>query len=244
LDEIIVICPSNKLCQQAADAFRTRGLPAAVREAEYRMTQVTSFVEGCATWAVLGRELSNYRLSGLLGQWRAILGPRWDRQADVSLTTLLLGYADKADEPARLLLKALLDLGLRSALTHPALADEATQMTRMQQALTTGDLQGLTTLGLTERARKADRVEVTTMTSSKGLEFDVVLILGVDEKRVPDFRSEGDPEKLLEDKRKFYVSITRARDEVKIFYSGFVEWASGKRSYAGPSRFLKQIGLA
>jgi ATP-dependent DNA helicase UvrD/PcrA len=82
-----------------------RGLPAAVREAEYRMTQVTSFVEGCATWAVLGRELSNYRLSGLLGQWRAILGPRWDRQADVSLTTLLLGYADKADEPARLLLK-------------------------------------------------------------------------------------------------------------------------------------------
>ena len=40
-------------------------------------------------------------------------------------------------------------------------------------------------LGLAERTRKAGRVEATTMTSSKGLEFDVVLILGVDEKRVP-----------------------------------------------------------
>jgi superfamily I DNA/RNA helicase len=90
---------------------------------------------------------------------------------------------------------------------------------------------------------QADRIEVTTMTSSKGLEFDVVLILGLDEKRVPDFRSETDPEKLQEDRRKFYVSVTRARDEVRIFYSGFVEWASGRQSNAGPSRFLREIGL-
>jgi DNA helicase-2/ATP-dependent DNA helicase PcrA len=243
LDEIVVICPSNDLCQQAADAFRRAGLPTSVRGAEYRLTQVTSFAEGCAAWAVLGRELSNYRLGALLGQWRALLGTRWERQADASLTAWLLGYADKGSEPAHLFSEALLDLGLKRALAHPALAEDAIQMDRMQQALATGQLRNLTALGLAERARRADRVEVTTMTSSKGLEFDMVLILGVDEKRVPDFRSENDPEKLQEDRRKFYVSVTRARDEVSIFYSGFVEWASGNRSVAGPSRFLKEMGL-
>lgn len=243
LDEIVVICPTNDQCRQAADALRRRGLPASVRGSEYRLTQATSFVEGCAAWAVLGREVSNYRLGMLLGQWRSILGSSWERRADAALTAQLLSYVDEGSDPAHRLVTDLLDLGLKRALTHPALADDTVQMTRMQQALRTGRLKDLTIFGLAERARKADRIEVTTMTSSKGLEFDVVLILGMDEKRVPDFRSQSDPEKLQEDRRKFYVSVTRARDEVKIFYSGFVEWASGRRSYDGPSRFLKEIGL-
>lgn len=40
------------------------------------------------------------------------------------------------------------------------------------------------------------------MTSSKGLEFDVVLIMGVDEKWIPDFRSFNDQALLNEDRRK------------------------------------------
>ena len=80
------------------------------------------------------------------------------------------------------------------------------------------------------------------MTSSKGLEFDVVLILGMDENAVPHFGSKNDPEQLQEERRKFYVSITRARDEVKIFYSGFTVWPSGDPNFGGPSRFLSEIG--
>lgn len=81
------------------------------------------------------------------------------------------------------------------------------------------------------------------MTSGKGLEFDVVLILGADEKRIPHFRSFNDPAKLNEDRRKFYVSVTRARHEVRIFYPRFVEWSNGRPNPAGPSRFLEEIGL-
>ena len=81
------------------------------------------------------------------------------------------------------------------------------------------------------------------MTSSKGLEFDLVLILGMDENAVPHFASRNDPEQLKEERRKFYVSMTRARDEVEIFYSGFTVWPSGDRNSAGPSRFLRETGL-
>ena len=120
--------------------LRSLGLPASVRGAEYRFTQATTLVEGCAAWAVHAHEVSGYRLATLLGQWRSILGARWERQTDITLTTLLLGYADKGTVPAHQLLKSLLDLGLERALTHPALADDAGEIARMQQALTAGPL--------------------------------------------------------------------------------------------------------
>jgi DNA helicase-2/ATP-dependent DNA helicase PcrA len=243
LHEIVAICPTNDQCQQLAGVLRSLGLPASVRGAEYRFTQATTFVEGCAAWAVHAHEVSGYRLATLLGQWRSILGARWERQADTPLTTLLLGYADKGTVPAHQLLKSLLDLGLERALAHPALADDAGEITRMQQALNAGPLSQLTVLGLADRARRADRVEVTTMTSSKGLEFDVVLIVGMEDNAVPHFGARNDPEQLQEERRKFYVSITRAREEVRIYYSGFTLWPSGDRNNCGPSRFLRQIGM-
>jgi DNA helicase-2/ATP-dependent DNA helicase PcrA len=81
------------------------------------------------------------------------------------------------------------------------------------------------------------------MASSKGLEFDAVIILGADEGQVPFFSSLNNPEQMAEDRRKMYVSITRARKEVEITCSGFVQWESGKQSQAGPSRFLTELAL-
>jgi DNA helicase-2/ATP-dependent DNA helicase PcrA len=99
LHEIVTICPTNNQCQQLAGVFRGLGLPSSVRGAEYRFTQATTFVEGCAAWPVRGHEVSGYRLATLLGQWRSILGARWERQADTPLTALLLGYAEKGTAP-------------------------------------------------------------------------------------------------------------------------------------------------
>jgi hypothetical protein len=48
---------------------------------------------------------------------------------------------------------------------------------------------------------------------------------------------------MAEDHRKVYVSIARARNKVEIACSGFVQLASGKHGYAGPSRFLTELGL-
>jgi DNA helicase-2/ATP-dependent DNA helicase PcrA len=133
-------------------------------------------------------------------------------------------------------------IGLAVALTRAPLADDAIEVTNMTRALTSGALQGLSVRDLAERARRIDRVEITTMTSSKGLEFDVVLILGMDQKRVPFFTSVNNPESRREERRKFYVSITRARNEVRLYYSGFVEWKNSIDP-AGPSIFLSEIGL-
>jgi DNA helicase II / ATP-dependent DNA helicase PcrA len=243
LHQIAVICPNNYQCRQAANVLRQGGLPAIVRDEGYRYTAVTSLIEASAAWAVLGRESSGYRLGDLIGRYRAILGGSWTRAKDASLADLLLGYARRPDEQAATFVHDLLEIGASQALRRPTLADEAQEVTAMIAAYTSGALSGATVMRLADRARKTERVEVTTMQSSKGLEFDTVIILGVDEGQIPFFSSVNEPEKMAEERRKMYVSITRARSKVEIACSGFVEWESGRQSRNGPSRFLTELGL-
>ena len=82
------------------------------------------------------------------------------------------------------------------------------------------------------------------MSSAKGLEFDVVIMTALEEGLVPFYWSTQDPKELAEERRKFYVSITRARREVHLLYSGWFTWPSGATRYDGPSRFLVELGLA
>jgi DNA helicase-2/ATP-dependent DNA helicase PcrA len=134
-------------------------------------------------------------------------------------------------------------VGLDVALRRGAQADDALNVTAMTAALADGRLADLSVEDLADRSLRTDRVEVTTMTSSKGLEFDIVVILGLDQGRMPFFKSLTNAEELAEDRRKFYVSLTRARDEVHLYYSGFVEWSTGTIRRDGPCMFLYEIGL-
>ena len=65
------------------------------------------------------------------------------------------------------------------------------------------------------------------MVTGKGLEYDAIVVLGLDEGRVPHFAADKRAAEMREERRKFYVTLTRARDELLLMYSGFV---SGNRA--------------
>jgi DNA helicase II / ATP-dependent DNA helicase PcrA len=245
LHEIGVLCPVNEQCEQVADTFRRAGIPALYRSKDdYRPTRVTLFVEACAAWCCFGKETSHYRLTDLLRTWRYILGDQWTAQADATLVAVLLEQSRAAASAFALdFVEALNAAGIQSALSRPALAIEALEVPKLLTAFG-GDAIGRPALtDLAERARLTDRVEVRTMVTGKGLEYDAVVVLGLDEGRVPHFAADKSASEMREERRKFYVTLTRARDELLLMYSGFVEWKSGKTSYSGPSRFLDELGL-
>lgn len=243
LHEIAVLCSTNAECATVTKLLRESNIPAAVREPIYRTTAVTALLECCAAWATLGREQSGDRLDDLLTRWRSVLGDVWTMHHSIELTTVLMEYGSRPTQPASDLIDAILHAGLSKALDQAARADEVNEFQKMHAALTTGELKGSSTLALAERSRKSGRVEVTTMTSSKGLEFDVVMIVGLDEQNIPSYQALRDTTQMAEDRRKLYVSITRARDAAALFYSGFVLKPWGDRYDAGPSRFLREAGL-
>lgn len=94
----------------------------------------------------------------------------------------------------------------------------------------------------TQNDKKDDGNQVSLMTIhlSKGLEFPVVHLVGLEENLFPSFMSSSTREELEEERRLFYVALTRA--EKQAFFSYAVsrfQW--GKITDAEPSRFLSEM---
>src|SRR5690606_1548196 len=56
-----------------------------------------------------------------------------------------------------------------------------------------------------------NQVTISTRHSSKGLEFEVVILLGMEKGNFPFYKNENNPEKLNEERRVFFVCISRAK---------------------------------
>jgi len=86
----------------------------------------------------------------------------------------------------------------------------------------------------------SDNVSLTTLQNVKGLEFPVVFITGLEDGLLPHFKATETAEELDEERRLFYLGMTRARDVL------FVTGARKRKLYSKsqkqePSRFIKDI---
>jgi DNA helicase II / ATP-dependent DNA helicase PcrA len=85
-----------------------------------------------------------------------------------------------------------------------------------------------------------NKVTIMTIHSAKGLEFNNVYIVGLEEELFPSRMTLESPEDLEEERRLFYVAITRARKRVFISYAqNRYRW--GTPTMCQPSRFLRDI---
>jgi DNA helicase-2/ATP-dependent DNA helicase PcrA len=83
-------------------------------------------------------------------------------------------------------------------------------------------------------------VSLMTLHSSKGLEFPVVFLVGMEQGLFPNFRSIDDPAALEEERRLCYVGITRAQDRLFITHAR-ERRLYGSREIASPSVFLTEL---
>ena len=79
-----------------------------------------------------------------------------------------------------------------------------------------------------------------TLHAAKGLEFSHVYIIGLDEGLLPHSRSFEDPEEMAEERRLFYVGITRAKDHLTLVRAG-QRSNYGRFEYTMESRFIEDI---
>ena len=95
----------------------------------------------------------------------------------------------------------------------------------------------------TEVSEEEQGKEVSMMTihGSKGLEYPYVFVSGVEESLFPSFQSlENGEEAIEEERRLFYVAMTRAMKKLFILFAqGRMLWGSVK--FNGPSRFISEI---
>jgi DNA helicase-2/ATP-dependent DNA helicase PcrA len=85
-----------------------------------------------------------------------------------------------------------------------------------------------------------DKVTLMTMHSAKGLEFSYVYVTGMEDTLFPSPMSSGSPRELEEERRLFYVAVTRAKKMATLTYA-LNRYRYGNLEFSRPSRFLREI---
>ena len=85
-----------------------------------------------------------------------------------------------------------------------------------------------------------DCIQLMTLHAAKGLEFDLVFLVGLEEGLFPSLQSLEDPCRLEEERRLCYVGITRARKKLYLTHAE-TRRLYGKETYPRPSRFLREL---
>ncbi len=99
-------------------------------------------------------------------------------------------------------------------------------------------------LGTTQLQTEKDAVALLTVHTSKGLEFDVVFVIGMCEGIFPDYRAiQKQGKALLEEQHNAFVAVTRSKRLLYITYPKFRKMPWGDIRAQSPSRYLTQMEI-
>ena len=93
-----------------------------------------------------------------------------------------------------------------------------------------------------DKDEQANKVTMMTVHAAKGLEFKNVFVVGLEEELFPSSMSKDNPRAVEEERRLFYVAITRAEENCVLTYAKS-RFRNGQSTMCSPSRFLKDIDV-
>ena len=231
LSAMAVLFRVNAQSQAYEEALTACGLPYVVRGVERfferpEVRQAVTLLRGAARAASMGNDptanASSGQSSALVDEVSAVLaGMGWTAEPPV-------GRGAQRDRWESL--QALVAMAADEDGTDSGTGLIATDLT--------GFVADLERRAQMQHAPVAEGVTLATLHTAKGLEWDVVFIVGVHEGTLPIVYAEA-PQAVEEERRLFYVGATRARREL------LISWAAartpGGRGHRRPSRFLDGI---
>ena len=102
------------------------------------------------------------------------------------------------------------------------------------------DIALLTDSDVEDKSADNNKVSLMTIHGAKGLEFPYVFICGLEENLFPSIMAMNSREEIEEERRLFYVALTRAQKRVFLSYAES-RYKFGELIYCNPSRFIYEI---
>ena len=102
------------------------------------------------------------------------------------------------------------------------------------------DVSLLSAVDVSDDEDVSNKITMMTVHSSKGLEFPYVYVAGMEENIFPSGGMFSDPVQIEEERRLFYVALTRAKVAVNLSFAA-TRMRNGKHEQNSPSRFVKEI---
>ena len=187
-------------------------------------TAITEFVEMIKSFAALATVKNAYELASHIGKATKLVAELYNDKTVEGVSRF---------ENVQELLNSIKEFVEEDVVEsdEPLLTDKTLGTFMQNVALLTGD---------EKEAKNADAVKLMTVHSAKGLEFPVVFVVGMEENLFPGAQSLYSLEDLEEERRLFYVAITRAEARLYLTYAN-TRYKFGTLNYCDSSRFLQEI---
>lgn len=246
LGDIGILYTDQHIGQLAADAAKVTGYDYVRFDqgSPYPRTPFTTWLEECAAWCSGGWKIGEPNLSNLIYRWLQF-NPSLSTDSEIAnCKRLLVNFLFDHRSPSMLLHEWLGGLKTHGLLkmfkTETSFADEHETLVAFYRKTCIGEpLEAFTVQIFGGQKGSPEHLNLTTMHSSKGLEYQAVIMIGLEEGRIPWTYMATDLQ-IAESKRLFYVSLTRASHEVHMLWSGWYQF-KGNTFHKGRSRFVTDV---
>lgn len=220
------------------------------RESKFPTVPTVRWLQRCAGYA-LGDDSTNYMmLSDLATSYRMLAGEArglWEQNELRRYATLYRSLAERDGEQllGDWLDQTITEFELLDLLTSAGRAEDVQALRELQATIADQGKEGPTLAEFAGGGTADGKVIVTTYHSSKGRQFDIVLLPGLQETLVPRTRWSRATGRLEvtnmdEERRLFYVALTRSRKLAVLYYSASFT-NRNRQNVAGRSMFIDEI---
>jgi DNA helicase II / ATP-dependent DNA helicase PcrA len=216
LEEICVLVGNGNHVKGMSTVMDEANIPHYLSKHEFLKSKIIVWLKDCANWILDNSSISFTDLSDF---WINILSSHegelsegnklFKRKQLLSLLNQSLKYKNKLHNWFSFMLNGL---NLENIITGSSrYASEIEQFSSFQHQITAGELKDYDLIKFSKVGKPENQVTISTRHSSKGLEFEVVIILGMEEGNFPYYSTVNLPKELNEQRRVFFVCITRAK---------------------------------
>ena len=211
--EIAVLVGNNKQVAELAQECSRQNIPAYIARQSFRLTDLIIWTQNCAKWV---SDKCSVSFDEICSTWKSFISQKRIISEDdyflLKRTIFQTLTASKVctDNLSEWLCYLDKEVGIVSAFTaSERYPDEIDNFNKLLETARSHDTQ-LTIKFLTRLGIPENQVVLTTRHSSKGLEFDVVILPGMEKDSFPSYY-DNTPRKLAEARRLCFVSVSRAR---------------------------------
>nr|WP_040204074.1 ATP-dependent helicase [Neobacillus jeddahensis] len=216
LEEICVLVGNGSHVKALSKVMNEANIPHYLSKHEFLKSKMIVWIKDCATWI---SDKSSISFTDLSDFWINILsshhgGLSEDNKLHKRKHFLsLLNQSVKYQSNLHLWFSFLLnELNLENIIAgSQKYASEIEHISSFQQQITVGELKDYDLIKFSRVGKPENQVTISTRHSSKGLEFEVVIMLGMEEGNFPYYSTVSVPKELNEQRRIFFVCITRAK---------------------------------
>lgn len=253
LEEVAVLLGTQNECSELAAECLTNDVPYYIPKHIFDRTDFVQWMEKCALWI---NDKQNVSFDEIFDYWynlqilhreRKFMTEEEIIELKKELMFILNLSKDKKDNLKEWILFFVRALNVPELLRNSEhLPDEIANLNNLYKEVADSRYKEYDTKKFSKLGKPENQITITTRHSSKGLEFEVVVMMGMDEEHFPSWKIKKEPEAINEENRICFVCVSRAKRVCILMHSNYYNeknyyYREIQRKRYQPSRYIRQL---